>query len=147
MSDDMNPAEQFPPTEMRLPHRDDVAMEQVLALEQALGSRVVFAGDVPDEERTDEMREAAAKVEEELSRRFLEGQCISCEAIVPAVWPPEEDDGEGDDPIFELPEGWIFMFDKLEGSEDEMPMAFMCPKCDAATGDDVMICKLTPKES
>lgn len=108
-------------------HRDDVDMDVMSEIEslfaEALpGFKVVCAGDLPDghpmQENSDLLMAAMAK-------RFVEGRCLDCDAVI-EDFPKSEENWES----WEKPKDWACLYD----TSDE-PMGWLCPTCDAENGE------------
>jgi hypothetical protein len=135
MSDDKTPAEDAQPTEpvKKMIHRDDVPLELVSEIERQMaekfpGKKIVFVGDVPENELPQGIKEAMEALDEHWKHCFVHGLCVDCAAKLPGIWPPPE---EGD---WDLPDGWKVMYEGLGeengGEEDAEPVGLICPRCD-----------------
>ena len=119
MEDDNNET----PASPKLAHRDDVDLEDMEKLEELFadlypGMKVVFAGDMPEDEVPQCVIDSATRIEAHHLRSVRLGRCVDCDAQMPG-FAPEDDD-------WWLPEGWQF----FDGPLGPGMGGFLCPICD-----------------
>lgn len=145
MSNDETPAEQPKLPERKAIHRDDMPNELLAEIEAHVakhypGKKLVFLADQPEASVPPDVLEHMAIMDEHWSHCFANGLCVDCGAKIPCVWPPPEDENTE----WSLPAGWQLLFDGIgpedpNEEDDSMPVALICPKCDAAVQNGSVI--------
>ena len=115
-------------------HRDDIDMNQVENLEEFFAEKfpdmkIVFAGDQPEDELPERMKEQLILLQEKHDKSLCNGTCIDCNKEM-ENWPPPEDDKELDN--WAPSEGWNW----FTQPNSEIPMCWICPECDAINEAD-----------
>lgn len=119
-----------PPTSFPLPHRDDVDIDMMEAIEAAVqeqfpGYKIRFTGDVPEDQLPPEVAHRMRKLQAAFSESLAEGCCWKCRKSIPGYekWVERCDDGT-DEPL-PLPEGFG-LIKQINGH----PLAWECDDCD-----------------
>lgn len=104
-------------------HRDDLDMDLVNAIEEAFGEmfpgkKLVFAGDLPEGELPDEMKNFEKKLIDHYNDATCQGKCGDCGKQM-KNWPPVGDNWDIDD-------NWSYIMD----SKQELIINFICDECD-----------------
>lgn len=126
--------------EEELLHRDDFDMDDIKKLEDGIGNKVHFAGDLSPDAFGGAIGAAIRIIEERMSHSISEGVCLDCGKRIPVDWPPKDD-------TFKLPKGWA-TFHKAKG-DTRVPQAIQCDQCNEKEGgatDRVFMGVIPPSE-
>jgi hypothetical protein len=108
----------------KLIHRDDIPMDVMEDIQELFPDmKIVCAGDIPEGQIPEDMREAIATIEAKFLKSIVEGKCVDCGKKI-HDFPPV------DWSVWKLPDGWRYFTD-FSGS----PQAFQCPECDREDGE------------
>ena len=106
-------------------HRDDLDPEMLAMLQEKFpGFKIICAGDLPEDQITDRLKDAMAKIETKSSESVINGTCIDCGAVMPN-YPPDSAD-------WEPAEDWRY----FTAHNREDIVAWQCPECDNKDSPD-----------
>ncbi len=110
-------------------HRDDMDFEEAEELQQHFeemfpGSKIVFMGDIPEDQLTDEDREIMKQIDDEAQASYENGTCIVCATEMENYDPTSKE--------WKSPEGW----DLLHAIGDDDRVCWRCPACSEGFDDE-----------
>jgi|3_EtaG_2_1085321.scaffolds.fasta_scaffold01266_9 hypothetical protein len=107
-----------------LPHRDDMDMDMVAKLQKMFpDKKIVFLGDLPDEEVTEEHLDIIKEIEVFHDYSLKNGLCVDCGERMPGFKP--EDDRQPP------AKGWFY----LTKMNSDIPVAWICSSCNEVDED------------